>query len=105
MFLKLMLAQGVISVIYVCYVHMNAAAQIDGAMAAEPEGMRAVVFDHLYDGVIVTSIEGIIMDWNVGAERMFGWSREDVLGKNAAILLPPSQGVALTNSINSEAIC
>ncbi len=65
---------------------------------------RALVFDHLYDGVIVTTPDGVITDWNAGAERMFGWARDEVLGLTPAILHRPHEAPVLTDSINAAAI-
>jgi PAS domain S-box-containing protein len=47
---------------------------------------QARTFDHIFDGVIVTDLDGHIVDWNLGAARMFGYSREEALGKTPAIL-------------------
>jgi PAS domain S-box-containing protein len=65
---------------------------------------RALVFDHLYDGVIVTTPDGVITDWNAGAERMFGWSRDEVIGLTPAILHRPQEAPVLTDSINAAAV-
>ena len=47
---------------------------------------RDVVFDTIYDGVIVADADGRILDWNAGAERIYGWSRDEVLGRRAEFL-------------------
>jgi PAS domain S-box-containing protein len=64
---------------------------------------RSTVFDHLADGVIVTTLDGVITDWNRGAEQMFGWRREEVLGKTPAILHRPEDAARLTDRINETA--
>jgi two-component system, cell cycle sensor histidine kinase and response regulator CckA len=51
---------------------------------------RALVFDHIRDGVVVIGLDGVIVDWNAGAERLFGWTRQEALGKPATILDPPA---------------
>jgi len=50
---------------------------------------RALVFNHIDDGMIVTDHAGVIVDWNAGAERMFGWTRDEVRGSTAEIFLSP----------------
>jgi two-component system sensor histidine kinase/response regulator len=35
------------------------------------------------------TLEGTIVNWNRGAERLFGYSAEEVVGKRLTILLPP----------------
>jgi PAS domain S-box-containing protein len=47
---------------------------------------QARTFDHIFDGVIVTDLDGRIVDWNHGAARMFGYSKEEALGKTPAML-------------------
>ena len=50
---------------------------------------RSCTFEHIEDGIIVTSLDGVILDWNKGAERLFGWLREEMLGKTPAVLHRP----------------
>ena len=40
------------------------------------------------DGIISKSLEGIIIDWNAGAEKIFGYTAAEVAGKPITILLP-----------------
>jgi len=47
---------------------------------------QAQTFDHIFDGVIVTDLDGRIVDWNPGATRMFGYSKEEAVGKTPALL-------------------
>ena len=50
---------------------------------------QARTFEHIFDAVIVMDLEGRVLDWNPGAERVFGWTKEEVLGKPpSAIYLP-----------------
>lgn len=39
------------------------------------------------DGIISKDINGIIMSWNAGAERIFGYQESEVIGKPIAILI------------------
>jgi PAS domain S-box-containing protein len=47
---------------------------------------QARTFEHIFDGVIVTDLDGRIVDWNPGAARMFGYSKEEALGMTPALL-------------------
>ncbi|MGD1703552.1 PAS domain S-box protein [Dapis sp. BLCC M229] len=60
---------------------------------------QALTFENLYDGVILTDIEGRIIDWNPAATRMFGYSKTEVLGKTPAILHQPEVSSTLTSEI------
>lgn len=38
-------------------------------------------FEHLFDGVIVMDLTGKVLDCNPGAEKMFGYPKEEMLGR------------------------
>ena len=43
---------------------------------------RADLLDLATEAIMVRDPEGVIQFWNSGAEELYGWPREDVLGKN-----------------------
>jgi PAS domain S-box-containing protein len=47
----------------------------------------ATILDLAYDAILVMDLEGILTFWNRGAERLYGWSREEAIGKHAHTLL------------------
>jgi PAS domain-containing protein len=54
---------------------------------------QACIFENLYDGVILTDLEGRIIDWNPAAERIFGYAKAEVLGKTPGILHKPEESL------------
>jgi len=48
---------------------------------------QAALLDEARDAILVRSVEGQIEYWNRGAERLYGWSRAEVVGRNAFELL------------------
>jgi two-component system CheB/CheR fusion protein len=56
----------------------------------ESEGMRrlAVVVRDAHDAITVQDLEGRILAWNPGAERMYGWSEAEALAMNIRDLIP-----------------
>ncbi len=44
------------------------------------------LFMSAQDGIMLTDIHGVILEWNPALERMTGWSREEALGRRPAIL-------------------
>ncbi len=43
------------------------------------------------DAIISKDLNGVIMTWNRGAQRIFGYSAEEVIGKPVTILMPPDR--------------
>lgn len=43
------------------------------------------------DAIFAKTLEGIITSWNPGAERMYGYSAEEIVGKNVSVLIPPAR--------------
>ena len=50
---------------------------------------RARAFDYLFDAVVVTDLQGTIIDWNKGSELLYGYSKEEALGQPVCILHVP----------------
>ncbi len=49
---------------------------------------QARTFEHIFDAVIVMDLEGRVLDWNPGCERVFGWTKEEMLGKTPTAMYP-----------------
>ncbi len=54
------------------------------------EERTLAIVDNIVDGVIVADAKGIIAEFNKSAEGIFGYSADEVLGKNIAMLMPES---------------
>ena len=48
---------------------------------------QAALLDQAQDAILVRDLDQNILFWNKGAEKIYGWTAEEVLGKNAATLL------------------
>jgi len=48
----------------------------------------ASVAEHCPDAIVCTDMDGRITSWNHGAERLFGYIRETVLGRDIDVLIP-----------------
>ena len=48
----------------------------------------AAIVESSDDAIISKTLEGIILTWNKGAERIFGYESNEVIGKSVLILIP-----------------
>jgi PAS domain S-box-containing protein len=48
---------------------------------------QAALLDEAQDAILVRDLDQNILFWNKGAEKIYGWSAEEVSGKNAAEIL------------------
>ncbi len=55
--------------------------------AGEQIAEHAALLDKTRDAILVRDLEGKILFWNSGAERMFGWMSQGVIGKHIGSLL------------------
>lgn len=52
----------------------------------------AAVVETTDDSVITMNLEGEIITWNAGAERIFGYTQEETVGRKMGFLRPPQAG-------------
>ena len=55
--------------------------------AQEQIAEQAALLDKAQDAILVRDLEGKILFWNHGAERMYGWTRQEAVGLNIGGLL------------------
>jgi PAS domain S-box-containing protein len=63
---------------------------------------QAALLDQAQDAILVRDLDRNILFWNKGAEKIYGWTAEEVIGKNAAEVLfkgPSSQFEAARKAI------
>jgi len=63
---------------------------ISGRKSAEEErGRLAAIVESSQDAIIGRTLDGTIVSWNAGAERLYGYPAAEALGKHALLLTPP----------------
>jgi PAS domain S-box-containing protein len=56
--------------------------------AVKNAGLISAVVESSDDAIIGATIEGIITSWNPAAERMYGYTRKEIIGRSGRILTP-----------------
>ena len=69
---------------------------ITNARASERERGQAEVRSHLAaivessdDAIVSKDLHGIILTWNKGAQRLFGYPAEEAIGRSITLIIPP----------------
>jgi PAS domain S-box-containing protein len=59
--------------------------------AEESLGRMAAIIESSDDAIISKTLDGIITSWNGGAEKLFGHSAKDAVGRSMLMLFPPER--------------
>jgi PAS domain S-box-containing protein len=67
----------------------------DDDQTVQAAARLAAIVESSGDAIIGKTLDAIITDWNAGAEHMYGYTAEEVIGKPLAILVPPDRSEEL----------
>jgi len=65
------------------------ASTVRSALMGEDARRRSVaIIESSEDAIISKSIDGIVQSWNAGAERLYGYAAEEMIGRPMTVLFP-----------------
>ncbi|MGE5157263.1 MAG: PAS domain S-box protein [Gemmatimonas sp.] len=59
---------------------------------AARERLFSAVVESSNDAIVIESLDGTITEWNPGAERLFGYSAQEAVGRNIDLIVPTDRG-------------
>jgi diguanylate cyclase (GGDEF)-like protein/PAS domain S-box-containing protein len=80
---------------------VRAAAERKTARAAQDSLRRmAAMVATSSDGILAVDLNGVIVNWNLGAERMYGYSAEEIIGQPIATIVSDAKSQELVGLMN-----
>lgn len=76
-----------------CWMHLFE----DGSGLTPDDLVFATIMRDLADGVVIADASGTIVFWNPAAERIFGWTEADAVGKSLDLIIPDRHRTAHWN--------
>lgn len=61
----------------------------DKKKAEQDRAQLAAIVESSSDAIVSRSLDGVIVSWNQAAERMFGWTAAEAIGRPPQIMTPP----------------
>src|SRR5258708_20992013 len=63
--------------------------------------LLAAIVDSCDDAIVSKTLDGRILSWNTAAERLYGYSAEEALGRHVSLIVPPDRLTELAETMES----
>lgn len=63
-------------------------------------GQLSAIIQHAELAIVSKDLNGVILTWNAGAEKIYGYTAEEVTGKNISLLVPQGENNEIPEIIN-----
>jgi PAS domain S-box-containing protein len=84
----------------VIFLHLTGMDVTERKQAERTTGLLAAIVDSSDDAIISKNLDGFITSWNRGAERVFGYTEEEAVGRNITLIIPPERRDEETSILN-----
>jgi len=88
-------ADGAVTGFLLSVIDITARWEVEEATRRAEEATRrlALIVENSRDAILSMDLDCTVLSWNRGAERLYGWTAAEVVGKSLAFTFPPEQAM------------